>query len=302
MLGRSLSRGVEATWSNRTIERQFVIIDGMALKIKEKLSAEHAASAIVSAVTSCTTRRLDPGGGALQLADYVLVSADGNDIGLLEVTSVTHERSEAFEAASTKVDDRPKVLGRQRSDDAGRAGARPTGRDAGVGVLKATTSNLLAPNRASIAETSNHCRPRSLTGVVEVRALPKRGGQVGGVCVNIMPWGGTYGIGSLTAAVEGVASRNDNRNKLCGDLNRRELFIWVNPPSALSALTTFCDEPFAAQVASARPPNFPNEVTAVWAAAWPRENENTRALALWLGNRSGWTVLDQQLRQASVGT
>jgi hypothetical protein len=63
---------------------------------------ERSASAIVSAVTGCVIRRLDPGGGRSQLADYVLVGIDGAEIGLLEVTSITDKRREEFWSPRTR--------------------------------------------------------------------------------------------------------------------------------------------------------------------------------------------------------
>jgi hypothetical protein len=111
-----------------------------------------------------------------------------------------------------------------------------------------------------------------------------------------MPTGGAYGIQSLTSAIEVVAREEGNLRKLRSGLDRRELFVWLNPHStALSALTTFCEEPFRGEVAVARPPNLPPELTAVWAAAWPRDPATSLALALWRADRKGWAVLDPTL-------
>jgi hypothetical protein len=81
------------------LEYDRVITCGAAQKPEN--TDELAASAIVRAVTGCGTRRLDPGGGKTPLADYVLVDNDGRDLGLLEVTSITDKRHEAFWSAKT---------------------------------------------------------------------------------------------------------------------------------------------------------------------------------------------------------
>jgi len=75
-------------------------------------------------------------------------------------------------------------------------------------------------------------------------------GEVGGavtgggsVAVNVRPTGGAYGIESATKALERVLQKEDNRKKLAGGLERRELFVWVDPPTvAASALSTFSEE------------------------------------------------------------
>jgi hypothetical protein len=56
-----------------------------------------------------------------------------------------------------------------------------------------------------------------------------------------------------------------------------------------------CDEPFCGDVAVARPPNLRAELTAVWAAAWPRDPGRSLALALWRADRQGWAVLEPPL-------
>jgi hypothetical protein len=278
---------------------------GVRLK-KPESPAEVAASTIVSAVTGCTTRRLDPGGGPTQLVDYALLSGDGKDIGVLEVTSITDEGVETFWSAKTREY-------RGWEDRQLRKFWAVSVQDASVplkGLRAVVTPILLGLEREDVVFACAEPRvylgnvrvlPPEVVevGVVEVRALPKRGDGEGGVYVNVMPWGGAYGIETLTVAVETVAGREDNRTKLRGDFERRELFIWVNPPSAaLSALTTFCDELHAAQVASARPPKLVDEVSAVWAAAWPRDYDSTLALALWRGDRSGWRVLNPPVAAA----
>jgi hypothetical protein len=267
---------------------------------KPESADELAASAIVRAVTEGDTRRLDPGGGRTQLADYVLVGNDGRDVGLLEVTSITDKRYEAFWSAKT---------GKSRSwrDARLRRLWVVSLQHTGVRLerLRAITTPVLI-DLEHVGVTFACADPRSYrgtvailgdelreAGVVELHGLPEPRAGEGGAVINVMPWGGAYGIETLTAAIEAVARKEDNLTKLRGEVERRELFVWLNPPSgALTALTTFCDEPFRGQVALARPPALPEEITTVWAAAWPRDPKTALALALWRADGTGWSVLD----------
>ena len=264
---------------------------------------EHAASEIVSAVTGCVSRRLDPGGGKTQLADYILIGSDGAEIGLLEVTSITDKRRENFWSPRTKKhrywkDPRLKQLWLVTVAHTGvrlervRPAVTPVLIELeAAGTTFACSDPLLY--RTTVVALGDELRN---LGVVELNALAERPGTEGGAMVNIMPTGGAYGIESLTSAIEAVARDEGNLTKLRRALDRRELFVWLNPPSsALSALTTFCDEPFRGDVAVARPPNLRAELTAVWAAAWPRDPGRSLALALWRADRQGWAVLEPPL-------
>lgn len=62
---------------------------------------EIRAAKIVEARSACSARRLDVGGGA-QCPDYALVGPDGEDIGLLEVTSITPQRYVSFWSTRTR--------------------------------------------------------------------------------------------------------------------------------------------------------------------------------------------------------
>ena len=253
-----------------------------------------------------TTEPLDPNGGPIQLADYALHNEDGERIGLLEVTSITDEVAEDFSAAV--------AAGHGVWQDSQlRRNWLVSVRDAHVVVKRvkeAVTPALRDLESAGIefacADPLKYVPPvtaltsRALEGgVVEVHALPERDEQLGFVFVNVMPSGNAYGINSLTVEVEAEASKADNRRKLSGELPRRELFIWANPgpdKRAASVLTTFGDAPHRDNVATARPPALPDEITAVWAAVWPRPSDSTLAIALWRGDRSGWEVLPPPLR------
>jgi hypothetical protein len=70
----------------------------------------------------------------------------------------------------------------------------------------------------------------------------------------------------------------------------RELFVWVDPPSATAA-ALFSVDPWRSSVASAVPPRLPPEASGVWAALWS-DGQILLANALWRGNADGWEVVD----------
>jgi len=231
---------------------------------------EILAAAIVRAVTGCRTQRLDPGGGANRLADYMLLDLEGREIGLLEVTTSTDPRREQFWSANLQrhrswQDPHLEYLWIARVTDAGVA-LKPL-----RGLLSPVLWDLeRAGARFACSSSfmySEHVEmlPKDVidAGVVQAEACFERGPGKGCVALNIMSGGGFYGIESLTAAMEALVRVPDNLAKLASGA-RRELFVWFNPHSAaLSALTTFSDAPHRAAVATARPPVLPPEVTAV---------------------------------------
>lgn len=70
--------------------------------VKLERPDERDAAHIVRIMTGCEAARLDPSGGAQQRSDYRLLSARGDDIGLLEVTSIMDQRREAFFSPRTR--------------------------------------------------------------------------------------------------------------------------------------------------------------------------------------------------------
>ena len=281
------------------------------MAIKPERPDEQDAAHIVRIMTGCETGRLDPGGGAQQRSDYRLLGAGGHDIGLLEVTSITDQRREAFFSPRTRHRRYWEVPGLRRlwvvwlRDE-----------QAPLKKLPAVLNNTLIDfEQQGVSHATANPRtyrvpvakmPGALidAGVVEAQALSERPDRPGAVVINIMPVTLHYGIDSLTRAIEAVACEDGHRNKLRSQLERRELFVWLNPFStALSAATTFCFEPFRSEVVpGARPPALPPEVTTVWAAAAPRDPETELALVLWRGDESGWEVLEPPPRPTAPAT
>lgn len=257
---------------------------------------ECRAAAIIASVTGCVAERLDVGAGT-QCPDYSLLDSSGRPIGVLEVTAITSAAHLSFFSA--------------------KAAKHRTWTDAGLrfnwivtvdtasrqlrGLREPVTNALLELEADgtswAVSQPEMYRCPVELPdhlvtlGIVEVRALGSPGADGGFATLNIMPTGGAYGIESAIAALDSVLRLSDNRRKLAGTLERRELFVWVDPPSAAaSALSTFSSEPWRAQVAASRPPTLPTEVTAVWAGLWC-DATSGHARALWRGTATGWEVL-----------
>lgn len=259
---------------------------------------ERRAADIVGAVTGCATRRLDVGDG-IQRPDYALVDPDGLNIGVLEVTSISSGAHNSFFSAKARkhrtwteeglrsnwivtVDVATRELRRLR-----RAVSTVLVAFESAGISWAVSRTELYRGRVGAVPEQLAAR-----GIVEVRSLSAAGPGGGFVTVNVMPTGGAVGISSAVAALEAVLLRDDNRRKLTGGSERRELFVWADPPSsAASALSTYSEEPWRPQVAGTRPAGLPEEVTAVWAALWT-DDDSRLCRALWRGDAEGWQVLD----------
>jgi hypothetical protein len=162
----------------------------------------------------------------------------------------------------------------------------------GVRLASSQPANYLGRVAAIPAQLSS-------LGIVEVTAIgPERDGGAA-VVVNVMPEGGPYGVESATDELEVLLDQPDNRKKLAADVGRRELFVWVRPPSAAaSALSTFSVYAWRSSVTSSRPPRLPPEATAVWAALWS-DGEVLLANALWRGDADGWEVIDPPAAETS---
>ncbi len=265
---------------------------------REEPPEECRAAAIVASVTGCAAERLDVGGG-IQRPDYALRDDSGHDIGVLEVTAITSAAHLSFFSAKARKH-------RTWSDASLRSNWIVTVDAASRqlrGLREPVTNALIKLEAAGASWAVSQPEmyrywvdvlPDHLLrlGTVEVRALGSRREDGGFVTLNVMPMGGAYGIESAIAALDSVLQLPDDRRKLAGGLERRELFVWVDPPSAAaSALSTFSSEPWCVQVAASRPPALPAEVTAVWAGLWS-EATSWRARALWRGTTSGWDILD----------
>lgn len=258
---------------------------------------ELAAAHIVEGLSDCVTRRLDFGGGATQLADYALDTADGTQIGLLEVTSITDQVLEGFFASR----------GARQVDHWGEGYLARNWlvrvRDASVMLdpLQTTLVQVLRDLERDGVEHA-YAEPTSYTeevvplptdvvaaGFVEIQALPRRDTERGRIFFNVIS-GGAYGIETLTVAVEERTRCADNRAKLSGEWTRRELFMWVQSWMPRGALTAFCSEAHAHDVANARAPTLPPEITAVWAAVWTWDRDGALTWPVWRGDRSGWAI------------
>lgn len=258
---------------------------------------ERLAATIVATVTGCATKRLDLGG--VQRPDYALFDAAGEQIGVLEVTMATSPAHSSF--FSTRAGehrfwedpnlrrswlatvDRPTRSLRTLREPL--TAVLPTLEAQGITFATTHPENFRGQMASMPAQLAR-------VGVVELNVIDPDPVGVAAVAINLMPEGGPYGVESATEAIEVELRKADNRTKLNRPFPRRELFVWVAPPSAAaSALGTYSLEPWPAHVTASRPPRLPDEVTAVWAALFPLD-ERYLAMALWRGDRDGWRVIE----------
>lgn len=259
---------------------------------------EERAAAIVAGVTGCCTCRLDLGTGPQQ-PDYALLDSAGREIGVLEVTSSRPAGYDAFGSPRNKkhrevYDDR---LQRQWLATVDRADRKLSGlRKRVVEVLmrfEATGVDFATfwPDNYLIqVERVPGCLRQE--GVVELWALSAPGTGKGGVVFHVQAVGGFCGPINAVDAIEVELHKEDNRRKLKGVLERRELFVWLTRPSfAAMALSILSGERGRAEVAATRGPRLPSEATAVWAATWSCGAVRL-ADGLWRGDMNGWEVVE----------
>lgn len=262
---------------------------------------EDRAAAIVAAITACATHWLDRGDG-VQRPDYSLLDESGEQIGVLEVTTLSSRSHNSFFS---------RKAGKHRSwsdpnlrcnwlvsvDSSARELRTLRGPlTTSLPVLEAEGFRFASSQPANYLGTVTIPFELTALGIVELTAFGSEGDGHAAVFVNVMPVGGPYGVESATTALEAVLDLPDNRKKLDLELARRELFVWVDPPSAAAAaLSTFSVDPWRTSVTAARPPRLPPEATGLWAALWS-DGEVSLAHALWRGDADGWEVIDPPVR------
>jgi len=255
---------------------------------------EKVAALLVEQVTGVALRELDPGGGSAQLADFEMLDASQNRIGLLEVTSTTRQNRARFQAQVRGQNWRfPNLLW---------SWSIHTRADIDVRLLHKRLGPVLremelagppedwVPERPGMAGTEKGALPPNLRalGVVEACALRHHDGPDESlVSVQIKEPGGFFSAKrNMTAEVQVEMNKKDNQVKLAGDTGRAELFVWLDiGPGALSAMT-LSEAPWNLNLDATDRPTMSEGMTAVWVATglaeWPRL---TRTLFCFDGDR-----------------
>lgn len=272
----------------------------MGRMIRDESRNEERAALIVSILTGCQSRRLDLGTGRPQ-PDYALLDSTGREIGVLEVTSISRPDINSFFSERNKQNRRwcSQLLKWEWFVTVDNASRRLSG-------LKHDILEMLVKFEQ---DGTTHAVARKLEyksgvavipegvaqkGVVEVCRGREHTDSPGGVDIVLRAEGSVDSVDSVesaTVGIEGELNKRDNRRKLDVRGERRELFVWVDPPGPVArSLSTFVGERERSQVADSRPPELPKEVTAVWAALWSGDVHRL-ADALWRGDAEGWKVM-----------
>ena len=259
---------------------------------------ETAAAEIVSVVTQCGYLLTDT--GTVQSAvDYSLLSTDGDEIGVMEVTTATDKKFASFYSWARRHDrsftepelgnswlvtvNGPIRLKRLRQRLVEEL------RD-----LEAQDTHLVSATAGFIGEESEPM-PDGLVhlGVIRAETLATSPTGGGRVFIGVAPqtrWGPSVGV--VTTTAETLINESGNLGKVrSGPGPRAELFIWANPPTAAaSALAIHSMPPFSESVSGAQGPSLPSGVTGIWIATWDN-NPTSRAGTLWRSNGGSWSVL-----------
>jgi hypothetical protein len=244
---------------------------------------EIVAAMVVEALASgVEIHRLDHGGGRTQLADFRFESADGTDLGRLEITTTTRENRGSFtREVSRRTWHFPNLTWSWS------VRARDTAR---VSDLHQKIAPLLArlerdgrtdgwiPDRPGLNPADPGALPADLARLGVVAACAAHHHAPGErVWVSVVPDMGHGAFSRHAAAREAQAEvdKPDNQVKLqVPGAIRSELFVWLDAGHGQAALSTLAVPPFDATLAEVPVLDLPAGITAVWAASgladWPK--------------------------------
>jgi len=269
---------------------------------------ETAAAEIVSVVTHCRVRLTDT--GTVQSAvDYSLLSTDGDEIGVMEVTTATdnkftsfyswaHRRDRTFAEpelgnswiVSVNAPIKLKRLKQKLVEE--------------LRVLEAQDIHSVSTTAGFIGEESQPL-PDGLVRLGVIRAETFATSPTGGgwVFIGVAPqtgWGPSVGV--VTTTAESLINEPGNLGKVrSGPGPRAGLFIWANPPTAASsALAIHSMPPFSDNISGAQGPTLPSGVTCIWIATW-NNNPTNRAGTLWRSNGGPWSTVQPPVHGQVLG-
>jgi hypothetical protein len=242
---------------------------------------EKVAALLVEQITGIALRKLDPGGGGVQLADFEMLDASQKRIGLLEVTTTTRPDRASYQAQVRKLN--------WRYPDLIWSWSIHTRADIDVRLLHKQLGPVLrdmeltgppedwVPERPRMLTTEMGVLPLKLQalGVVEACTLRHHDGQdESWVYVQMKEPGGSFSAKrNLTTEVQVELNKEDNQIKLA-DTGRAELFVWLDMGLGASSAMTLSEPPWNLNLDATDRPTLPEGMTAVWVATglaeWPR--------------------------------
>ncbi|MDA8385156.1 MAG: hypothetical protein M0Z88_02695 [Actinomycetota bacterium] len=257
-----------------------------------------AAMTVESLSDGVVLRRLDPGGGSDQLADFQFVDCNGIDRGRLEITTTTRENRSGFGREVAKLDWQFPTL-----EWSWTIKAQDTAR---IKVLHRKIDPFLAqleregrtdgwiPDKPGLDPADPDALPAGLSdlGVLSVCAYHHHAaGEPSWVTVSSHIRGGSYSLNAVVWEAQAEVDKADNRRKLqVADVGRSELFVWLDVGDGQAALSTLAEPPFDQALRQLPVVVLPAGVTAVWAASglatWPRP-----VSVLLLGDERGWRAV-----------
>jgi hypothetical protein len=250
---------------------------------------------IVAAVTGLSWRCLDPGGG-VQLAVFEMIDANGERIGLLEVTATVPEKTAAFRGAvrskrwefdgllnhwvvwlrlDASINEVFKRIepALQRLEAAGFRGRFPDTRADDSPPEGAEELGDLGVTSFAVIQEVVPCE----------RAI---------VFVHPAEEGRSFSMAVVSQAVQGELDKVDNRRKLEDSPTEfGELFIWLEAGAAPAALLMGEIPAFDPQIALVPPPVLGPGMTGVWVAT-RRDCRERPASALWRSVGGQWRRLE----------
>jgi hypothetical protein len=241
-----------------------------------------AAMAVEALASDVTLGRLDPGGGRTQLADFRFTSADGRDLGRLEITTTTRRTRSSF----------IKEVSRHRwhFPDLTWSWSVHVRESARVSTLRQKIAPLLAqlerdsrtgewiPAQPGLDPADPGALPPDLASLGVLAAYAAHKHTAGDTAlVSVVPHmgGGAFSRNAAAWEVQAELDKPDNRAKLqIPGATRSELFVWLDAGNGQAALSTLATPPFDQTLADVPVLNLPPGITGAWMAsglaAWPR--------------------------------
>lgn len=231
-----------------------------------------AAMTVESLSNDFFLRRLDPGGGGEQLADFQFVDKGDVDRGRLEVTTTTRRERSGFGREVAKLDREIEAL-LSRLERDGR-------------------TDEWIPDRPGLDATDLDALPTTFAnlGIISVCAYHHHAvGESSWVTVSPHVRGGAFSLNAVVWEAQAEVDKLDNQHKLqsLDGADRSELFIWLDVGDGQAALVSFDEPPFNEMVTDLTALLLPVGMTAVWVAsglaAWPQP-----VSSLLVANQTGW--------------